>query len=60
MTRKSIRDWEIELTIDAILRLKSENDVIWMDGFDSTGEDLADYLFDLLENQCNGAINALI
>ncbi len=60
MPLRSIRDWEIELTIDAILRLESENDVIWMDSFDSTGEDLADYLFDLLENQCNGAINALI
>jgi hypothetical protein len=51
----SQRDYEIEATICLILRLPSEQSTYWMNGMASTGEDLGDYLFDLLEYNCNGA-----
>jgi hypothetical protein len=51
----SQRDYEIEATICLILRLESEQSTFCMDDMTSTGEDLADYLFDLLEYNCNGA-----
>lgn len=56
----SQRDYEIEATICLILRLPSEQSTISMDGWYSTGEDLADYLFDLLEYNCNGASDEIV
>lgn len=49
MNFPSPHDTMLGITIAQILACPEEHRTYWLDGFDYTGQDLGDYLFDLLE-----------